>query len=125
MTTKYLQNDRLQILSRDLTVFFLSFRYLTLSQSSFTLLLRTFLYIKEESVRGVQTVDTERRKNFISLSSFLPIIAFLDKFIVSSASDGVVPCYHQCLQETNKFPPFLRVWSPNLKTAQMRESWHI
>lgn len=46
-------------------------------------------YIKEESMRGIHTGRlTERRKNFISLSSFPPIIAFLDTFIVSSETDG-------------------------------------
>ena len=85
-------------------------------------LLRTFLYIKEESVRGIHVRgDIGRKKNLISLSSFLPIIAFLDKFIVSSEPDGVAPRYHQRLQETNTIPLFLRIWSPSLITAQRRE----
>ena len=70
-------------------------------------LLRTFLYIKEESVRGIHVRgDIGRNKNLISLSSFLTIIAFLDKFIVSSEPDGVAPRYHQRLQETNTIPLF-------------------
>ena len=85
-------------------------------------LLRTFLYIKEDSVRGIHfRGDIGRKKNLISLSSFLPIVAFLDKFIVSSEPDGVAPRYHQRLQETNTIPLFLRIWSPSLITAQGRE----
>ena len=85
-------------------------------------LLRTFLYIKEDSVRGIHfRGDIGRKKNLISLSSFLPIVASLDKFIVSSEPDGVAPRYHQRLQETNTIPLFLRIWSPSLITAQGRE----
>ena len=85
-------------------------------------LLRTFLYIEEDSVRGIHfRGDIGRKKNLISLSSFLPIVAFLDKFIVSSEPDGVAPRYHQRLQETNTIPLFLRIWSPSLITAQRRE----
>ena len=85
-------------------------------------LLRTFLYIKEESVRGIHVRgDIGRNKNLISLSCFLTIIAFLDKFIVSSEPDGVAPRYHQRLQETNTIPLFLRIWSSSLKAAQRRE----
>ena len=84
-------------------------------------LLRTFLYSKEERVRWIHTGDTERRKNFISLASFLLFVAFLDKFIVSSEPDGAVPRYHQRLQETNTIPLFLHIWSSSLKTEPLAE----
>ena len=107
--------------------FFLSFSYLTLSQSSFTFLCfpsRTYFPppLKRKAWEEIIQGNTERRKHFISLASFLPIVAFLDKSIVSSYPVDAAPRYHQRLQEINTaLPPFSRIWSSSLKTAQRRE----
>ena len=64
-------------------------------------LLRTFLCIKEENVRGIHTGRNWKEEELHFISSFLPIVAFLDRFIVSSEPDGASPRYHQRLQDAN------------------------
>ena len=70
-------------------------------------LLRTFLYIKGESVRGIHTGRYWKQEELHSLSSFLPMVAFLHKFVVSSEPDGEVQRCHQRLKETRTLPLFL------------------
>ena len=72
-----------------------------LSLFSIFRLLRTFLYIKEETVGGIHKGRYWKDEELHFVSSFLPIVAFLDKFIVSSELDGASPRYHQRLQDTN------------------------
>ena len=63
--------------------------------------LRTVFYIKEGSVRGIHKGRYWKEEELHFASSFLPIAAFLDKFIVSSELDGAALRYHQRLEETN------------------------
>ena len=93
-----------------------------LSLFSIFRLLRPFLSIKEESVRWIHTGRYWKEENLISLSSFLPIVAFLDKFIVSSEPKGAARVTISVNRKPTRFLFFCAYHgSPSLKTAQTRE----